>query len=360
VYGENDNDLLFGDAGNDTLNGGAGNDTLNGGTGSDSLIGGTGNDLYVVDSIGDRISETNTLSTEIDTVQSAVTWTVGANLENLILTGTVAINGTGNALNNKITANSAANVLDGGAGNDLLNGGIGNDTLLGGYGNDTLLGGTGNDWLDGGVGTDSMVGGAGNDTYVVDNIGDKTIELANEGADTVRSSIAWTLGANIENLVLAGTAAVNGTGNGLANRITGNGAANVLNGSGGNDVLTGNAGNDTLTGGAGADQFLFNAALRATNVDRITDFASGVDKIVLDDDIFTSLTPGTFTFAMFRKGAGVTSASTSAQRIVLNTANGALYYDADGNGAGAAAQFAVLTGTSTISAVAYTDFIAVT
>jgi hypothetical protein len=85
-----------------------------------------------------------------------------------------------------------------------------------------------------------------------------------------------------------------------------------LNGGGGNDVLVGNAGNDTLTGGAGADHFLFNTALGTTNVDRITDFARGVDKIVLGDDVFTALTAGAFTSAMFRKGIGVTSASTSA------------------------------------------------
>jgi Ca2+-binding RTX toxin-like protein len=100
----------------------AGNDTLNGGAGNDSMLGGLGNDVYVVDSAGDRITETSTLATEIDTVQSAVTWTLGANLENLTLTGAAAINGIGNILANAITGNGAANILNGNGGNDTLTG----------------------------------------------------------------------------------------------------------------------------------------------------------------------------------------------------------------------------------------------
>ena len=133
-------------------------------------------------------------------------------------------------------------VLTGTAGNDVLTGGAGNDQLFGLAGNDTLQGGAGNDLLDGGTGTDTMQGGTGNDTYIVDVSGDVVTEVANEGTDTVQSSITYTLGANVENLTLTGTANLNGTGNALDNILTGNSGANVL---------TGGAGNDTYLVGAG-------------------------------------------------------------------------------------------------------------
>jgi Ca2+-binding RTX toxin-like protein len=236
------NDSLNGGAGNDTLNGGAGNDSLDGGAGADRLLGGSGDDLYVVDHAGDTLIE---LANEgRDTVKASVSVTLGANIENLELTGTAALSGTGNSENNVITGNSAANSLSGGAGNDSLNGGAGNDTLNGGAGNDSL---------DGGAGADRLVGGSGDDLYVVDHAGDTLIELANEGRDTVKASVSVTLGANIENLELTGTAALSGTGNSENNVITGNSAANSLSGGAGNDTLSGGAGNDTLNGGAGAD-----------------------------------------------------------------------------------------------------------
>jgi Ca2+-binding RTX toxin-like protein len=224
-------DILQGLAGNDTLLGGAGSDLLDGGTGTDTMQGGTGNDMYVVDATGDVVTEN--LNEGTDTVQSSITHTLGANVENLTLTGTAAINGTGNALDNVLMGNSAANILTGGDGSD---------TLLGGAGNDTLQGGLGNDLLDGGTGTDTTIGGTGNDTYLVDVPGDVVTELANEGTDTVQSSITYTLGANVENFTLTGTANLNGTGNALDNILTGNGGINVL---------TGWAGNDTYVVGAG-------------------------------------------------------------------------------------------------------------
>ncbi len=338
---------LNGNGGNDTLVGNGGNDTLNGGAGADSMTGGLGNDTYIVDNAGDKTIELS--GQGLDTVQSSISWTLAANVENLVLTGTAAINGTGNGLANRLTGNGAANVLSGGAGND------------------TLIGGGGNDTLNGGAGADSMTGGLGNDTYIVDNAGDKTVELSGQGVDTVQSSISWTLAANVENLVLTGTSAINGSGNGLANRLTGNGAANVLYGGAGNDTLVGNGGNDTLNGaagadtmigGAGADRFVFNTALGASNIDRVTDFAHGVDKIVLDDDIFTALSTGSLTTAMFRKGAGVTTAATAGQRLILNATNGALYYDANGSGAGAAIQIAVVQGAG-MTAMTAADFLVV-
>jgi Ca2+-binding RTX toxin-like protein/subtilisin-like proprotein convertase family protein len=288
------NNTIIGNAAVNVLNGGAGNDTLDGGADADTLIGGTGNDTYVVNDIGDVVTETSTLTTEIDTVQSGITYTLGANVENLTLTGAAAINGTGNTLNNVLTGNTAANVLNGGTGADSMIGGTGNDTYvvdnagdvvteastlateidtvqsgitytlganvenltltgaaaINGTGNtlnNVLTGNTAANVLNGGAGADSMIGGTGNDTYVVDNAGDVVTEsstLVTE-IDTVQSGISYTLGANVENLTLTGAAAINGTGNALNNIITGNAAANTLNGGIGADTLIGGTGNDT-------------------------------------------------------------------------------------------------------------------
>ncbi|MDB9460635.1 Calx-beta domain-containing protein, partial [Dolichospermum circinale CS-545/17] len=141
------NNSLTGNTGNNILTGNAGNDTLNGGAGIDTLIGGLGNDIYVVDSTTDTLTENSGEGTDI--IQSSVTFdlTVFPNIENLTLTGTAVINGTGNAGDNSLTGNSGNNTLTGNAGNDLLNGGTGNDLLNGGAGADTLTGGTGSDIL---------------------------------------------------------------------------------------------------------------------------------------------------------------------------------------------------------------------
>jgi Ca2+-binding RTX toxin-like protein len=248
------NDTLRGGLEADVLEGGEGNDRLDGGAGADLMVGGMGNDVYVLDETGDVVIELADEGT--DTVQSLVDYTLGAHVENLTLTGTAAINGTGNELNNVIAGNIAGNTLRGLGGNDTLRGGLEADVLEGGEGNDRL---------DGGAGADLMVGGMGNDVYVLDETGDVVIELADEGTDTVQSLVDYTLGAHVENLTLTGTAAINGTGNELNNVITGNGAGNVLGGLGGNDTLRGGAeadtllggeGNDRLDGGAGADQLL--------------------------------------------------------------------------------------------------------
>ncbi|MEH1796410.1 beta strand repeat-containing protein [Nostoc sp.] len=236
------NDTLNGLGDNDTLDGGDGNDLLDGGTGNDSLIGGKGNDTYIVDSIGDTITEG--LNAGTDLVKSSVSWVLGNNLENLTLTGTDTINGTGNSLNNILTGNTAANILSGENGND---------NLIGGAGNDTLLGGAGNDTLDGGLGADSLNGGIGNDIYIVDNPSDTITEGLNAGTDLVKSSVSFVLADNVENLTLTGTDAINGTGNSLKNILIGNTGANILSGGDGNDSLFGSSGNDTLLGGAGDD-----------------------------------------------------------------------------------------------------------
>ncbi len=127
VIGGQAGDKLSGDAGNNVLEGFTGNDTLTGGAGNDTLIGGSGNDTYIVENSGDVVTETSTLSTEIDKISSSTSYILKANLENLALTGTAAISGTGNSLNNILTGNKGINILSGGIGADTLTGGLGAD-----------------------------------------------------------------------------------------------------------------------------------------------------------------------------------------------------------------------------------------
>lgn len=236
-------DVLSGGAGNDTLEGGAGDDLLDGGIGADTMIGGTGNDTYVRNNTNDVIVEQANEGT--DTVESSISYILGAAIENTRLTGGNAANATGNDLNNLLEGNQGANLLNGKAGDDTLYGGAGDDQLLGDAGNDSLSGGDGADRLDGGIGADNMIGGTGNDTYVRNNSGDVIVEQANEGIDTVESSISYTLGDHLEHVVLTGSSNLNATGNTLDNQITGNSAANVLDGRAGQDVMIGGLGNDS-------------------------------------------------------------------------------------------------------------------
>jgi Ca2+-binding RTX toxin-like protein len=356
IFGRGGNDNIKGLAGDDYLNGGGGNDTLDGGTGNDTLIGGEGDDTYIVDSTGDVITEESNAGN--DSVISSIDWTLGNNLENLTLSGTNHINGTGNSLNNRLTGNAGDNILRGLEGNDILDGGLGGDELIGGEGDDTyiidnaldlitedpnagidsvqsyinftlgdnlenlrlrgteavsgtgnsldnkligndlanvLIGNIGNDTLDGGIGNDTLIGGADNDTYIVDRIGDIIVEELNEGDDTVQAAVSWTLGDNLEDLILTGSSAINGTGNALRNNITGNSANNnlfgedgddTLIGGAGNDILIGGVGTDLLTGGTGSDKFVF--ASLSEGVDTITDF-SFTDDVLVVQTLFTSL-----------------------------------------------------------------------
>ena len=160
---------------------------------------------------------------------------------------------------------------------DILRGGSGNDTLSGLGGSDILIGAGGNDTLDGGGGIDIMYGGAGDDTYIVNNSADQAVELATQGIDTVLSSVTFALAANIENLTLTDAAAVNGTGNALANTLTGNSANNVLSGLGGNDIYVGGAGNDTLTDNSATSNDVYRWGIGQGN-DTVRD-AGGSDRI---------------------------------------------------------------------------------
>ncbi|MDX2211883.1 MAG: DUF3616 domain-containing protein [Oculatellaceae cyanobacterium bins.114] len=314
IIGTNGNDNLTGTNRADEIRALAGNDTLNGGLAADILKGGLGNDTYIVDA-GDVIVEN--LNEGTDLVRSSISWTLADNVENLTLTGSAAINGTGNDLANVLTGNSASNTLSGLGGNDTLDGQTGNDVMFGGLGDDTYIvnssgdvvnenldegtdlvrssvsiaalsdnvenltltgnndiNGTGNDLanvitgndqrnvltglggddiLEGKGDRDTLIGGLDNDTYIVNSSSDRTTENFNEGTDLVQSSVSWTLGNNVENLTLTGTSSINGTGNSLDNIIIGNSRRNVLSGRDGNDTLIGGSGDDELIGGSGND-----------------------------------------------------------------------------------------------------------
>ena len=222
IFGDNGNDYLYGGSGNDYLYGGNDNDTLDGGSGNDNLSGNEGDDAYHVDNMSDAVAENVNEGT--DTVFSSISYTLPANVENLTLVGTSPINATGNALDNIIFGNEGANRLTGMEGADI------------------------------------MMGGAGNDTFFVDNTGDVITEYADEGTDTVYSSITFTLTANVENLTLTGNDEISGTGNSLDNIIIGNDADNMLSGKEGNDTLVGGAGADRMSGGTGDDAYYVDNA----------------------------------------------------------------------------------------------------
>jgi Ca2+-binding RTX toxin-like protein len=255
-----------------------------------------------------------------------------------------------------IRGNSADGQIHGMRGNDRLYGGAGDDLVDGGAGNDMLKGGRGDDTLEGGLGIDSLYGGQGNDRYYY-STGDWVIERAGGGRDTVISDVTHRLAMNVERLVLVGSDAISGSGNGSANTIRGNSADNSLNGAAGNDTLLGGAGddlliggtgdevldggggNDFLIGGSGADVFRFTTTPAPWNVDTIKDFTPGVDEIHLSRAVFGAIGPGTLSAAAFAANAAGT-AQTAGHRIIYETDTGSLWYDRDGTGGAAPVKFA--------------------
>jgi Ca2+-binding RTX toxin-like protein len=247
------NDTLNGDAGNDILIGGEGNDNLDGGAGTNKMVGGLGDDTYTVDLATDVVTEA--LNAGTDTVLASLNYRLGANVENLELTGNDNLNGIGNALANVTTGNSGNNTLFGLAGSDQLDGGDGNDTLLGGLGQDTVTGGAGDDRITmlvtaGNV--DAIDAGDDNDTLVLRGVvpGNHVVVVDLSSSTDQVVSIGGTLDdtraqINFENL--------NASGIGSSVNVIGSAGANSIIGSKGNDSIESGAGNDTLTGGAGGD-----------------------------------------------------------------------------------------------------------
>ena len=290
---------VIGSAFDDRLIGDGSANLLDGGLGVDRMYGGLGDDIYVVSQTGDKAIELEKQGT--DTVLSAISYSLsGQFIENLTLTGTDNITATGNSLNNVLTGNSGNNTLAGGTGVDtadwaaatsaltitvdangdgtVTGAGIGTDiftgieNVIGGSSGDIITGNARSNRIDGGLGYDQMSGGAGNDTYVVDQVGDKVIELNSEGTDTVLSSISFSLvGQYVENLTLTGSANTNATGNSL------------------NNMLTGNAGNNALAGGTGTDTANWAAATSALTIVLDANGNGAVSGTGIGTDTFSSI-----------------------------------------------------------------------
>ena len=260
VTGSGFADTLTGNDASNVLDGGAGNDVLDGGAGDDQLAGGSGDDLYYVDSVLDQVAEGENQGH--DTVRASgnanLSYTLGANMEDLIYSGTGQFGGTGNALDNLIV---------GGDGINVLNGVGGNDTLAGGAGNDTLLGGDGNDLLNGSAGIDVVNGGAGVDTVSYAAFGRAVnVDLWSEFARLVVSDPAVVFNDTITNVESV-------IGSAFDDRLRGTPGDNTLIGGAGNDTITGEFGNDTLAGGAGSDSLNGGAGddIYLLNDDDLTD-----------------------------------------------------------------------------------------
>jgi len=298
----------------DTLTAGIGNDYIDGYAGADVMRGNAGNDVYVVDNGGDSVNEA--VGAGQDTVYARTNYalTAGSQIETL------------SAVDHSLSDPIAL------VGNEFAN---------------NIYGNAGANYLDGQGGADAMIGFGGNDIFIVDNGGDIAYEFAGQGSDTVYTSTSYTLTGASEIEVLSvndhgATTAINLTGNGYGNVILGNSGANTLNGAGGADYLL---------GFGGADNFAFTSTLGGGNVDILGDFSAADDTIQLDDAVFTGLSAGGLSPGAFVIG---TAALDADDRILYNQATGQLYFDADGNGAGAAVLFAQLQGAPVISASDFT------
>ncbi len=334
VIGNALNNSIVGANAIETIYGGGGDDTLATGGGLDTLIGGTGNDTYIIDFPAVIVIES--AGEGADTVRASVDFTLPDNVENLTLTGEENVNGTGNSGDNTITGNAYDNVLNGGTGGlDTLIGGLGDDTYTvdhatvtvieeAGAGTDTVnasvtfalganienltligsnaINGTGNsgdnaitgndadNTLSGGNGgLDTLIGGLGDDTYIVDHATVIVIESAGEGADTMKASIDFFLGANVENLILTGSASISGFGNDLAN---------VIEGNTGSNVLVGGLGADALSGGDDADYLLIDGS------DTVIDGGAGFDSAFVQTAAAVTLDMGASSIEWVQGNAG--------------------------------------------------------
>ena len=385
------NDTVLGGSGDDRIDGSAGDDYLDGGEGDDIMAGGPGNDVYIVEQTGDIVLEVISGGAGgDDLIVTSHSMTAPTNVENLQAAAGLALNLTGNELDNTLLGNDEAN------------------TLTGGLGRDVLLGEAGNDILDGGNGIDRLFGGLGDDTYYVDSKADRIVEQLNEGTDTVFAETSYTLSSNIENLTLTGSGDFTAGGNSLDNHLIGNDGNNILAGglgtdtlegglgddiyvlsdnldviidTGGNDtirsstnielqagienaqlvgiadtyvvgnsldntvegnlgdnILDGGLGLDTLIGGEGADQFIIASNGEEVDSDIVQDFTSGEDLLVIDlasfgidAEALGILGSGLVSQDSFVFGAGATALD-SNDHFIYDSATGILYFDEDGSG----------------------------
>ncbi|HYI64425.1 MAG TPA: cadherin domain-containing protein [Allosphingosinicella sp.] len=302
-----ENWVILGEGGDDELAGLSGNDRIEGGDGRDGIAGGGGSDFIAGGAEGD--------------------WLFGENGGDTIL---------GNGGDDRMEGGAGQDGMAGGAGDDYIDGGLEGDWLFGEDDVDTMLGDAGDDRIEGGAGSDGVLGGTGADyidggadgDWLFGEDGDDTI-LGGGGADRIEA------GAGADG-VLGGAGADYIAGGADNDVLFGNDADDTILGEQGDDLLDGGAGSDGLSGGTGADIFAFTAALGASNIDFITDFVSGTDKIALDDVVFQlslgELDPASFVIGPAAEGDG--------ERIVYDNVTGALYFDSDGGGGNAQVQFA--------------------
>jgi Ca2+-binding RTX toxin-like protein len=386
------NDTLTGTVVDDSIHGQGGADTLDGAGGADTMFGGAGNDIYIVDNAGDVAIENAGEGT--DTVYSSAHFRLAANVETLVLQGGADLQGYGNLQSNTLIGNTGSNILDGAGGADAMSGGTGNDVYyvddagdqvtenpgegndvvfsiahlrltanvetlvlqgsfdLQGYGNslpNTLFGNVGINLLDGDAGADVMAGGDGNDVYIVDNAADQVRENAGEGSDAVFATADFRLPANVETLVLQGSAGLQGYGNGQANTIYGNSGNNLLDGGSGADTMLGGLGNDTYFVDDGSDQIVENANEGTDAVFATVDFtlSANVETLVLQGAANLSGTGNALANAIFGNAgdnvldgqgdADVLTGNAGNDTFVFNVgqAGGDTIVDFAGNGAGA-------------------------
>jgi len=383
LIGNEFSNLIFGNNGANFLDGGAG---------ADIMTGFGGDDIYAIDNAGDVVDEGQNGGNDAIYTTFSYVLGFGASVEILAARDnslTVGMNLFGNELNNIIFGNAGANFIDGGVGADIMTGFGGDDIyaidnagdvvdegLNGGadtiytnfsyvlgfgasveilaardnsstatmnlFGNELdnfIFGNNGANFLDGQAGADTMTGFGGDDIYAIDNANDRVVEDPGGGNDAIYTTLSYVLAAghSIETLAARDnslTVALNLTGNELANTVMGNNGANVLDGGGGADVLF---------GFGGADSFSFTTTLGGGNVDTIIDFTTGLDKILLGGAVgqpFVTLATGTLRVGTLVIG---TAAVDADDYLIYNSGTGALLFDADGNGAGAAVQFATLS-----------------
>ena len=358
LIGGDGDDVLFGGGGDDALSGGTGNDVLEGAAGTDRMRGHDGDDAFIfryetvpvgelvdggagtdilfisgsADLQGARLSGIEKVHFDA-TVDGSATFTqaqvagIGTFTGNQPEPGVTAPRG-GDSLHALIIQSASSGTLD-------LSGKIIVDIdevqIFGTKQANSLIGTAGTDYIYGGAGGDRMAGGGGDDTYSVDNANDTIVEMPGAGIDTVRTTVSFTLGANVENLSLEGLRKLTGIGND---------AANVISGSINDDRIYGRLGADTLSGGAGKDLFVFDTTLGAGNVDTVLDFTIGMDRIALDNDIFTGLARGNLPAGSFRTGGVAMDAN---DYILYDSPTGKLYFDVDGTGANPAMEFAIVS-----------------
>jgi Ca2+-binding RTX toxin-like protein len=407
INGTPGNDSLVGGAGNDTISGFAGEDTLDGADGDDHLLGGQGADEFRFQAgsgnygadVADGGDGDDFVSFDGYATSAVVIDLRAGTLSGGRSSGSATLisieNAIGGAFGDLLVAYDGTGLigsqLEGRGGNDTLLGGLALDNLFGDSGDDEMRGGGGNDFLAGGTGADFMFGDAGDDAIELSVLG------ADSGNDTVDggggTDYLFYTGARSALVVdfVAGTISGGHLGGGGskaffeienfiagdgADRITGDAQANVLQGGFGSDTIAGGAGNDTiyggiaenpfdqheeisggsgtdmLTGGGSADDFVFDVAPGVANADLITNFAPGSDEIVLDGDVHADAGPsGELTAGDARFwSSGTGLAHDGDDRVIYNSATGELWYDADGNGAGARQLIATLQGALGLAA----------